>query len=348
MVQEFLETKRIWFIHSLERFTQSGNWKIKSTVLAILLSLFFAFPSYQTYLSGKLESKWSAISEQIKDPFSPKEYSDMSHNSKLAFRLTVPVIAHVLHVDRIGCFVIQAICFIILFYTLLSLAYSVTQDKITSLLILGGIAFMFVGNVLVSDLRAIFDVVAFCFIALTIRDLPLTSFTLQDLMKLKSPAIAVVFSWLLYFLLRWSLGHYFGLKTSDGGTNMLSKQLNNILFGAWTGLEGFWVIVGLGCILLYLKRYYLLLLVISGAMLVVMYVAYSVIDITRSFAYIFPVIFIFLQVLAKLENREAIRKYALITFLICLFPTYYTDGEGGILYYFPLPFRIAGLFMHGS
>jgi hypothetical protein len=383
MVQEFLETKRIWFIHSLERFTQSGNWKIKSTVLAILLSLFFAFPSYQTYLSGKLESKWSAISEQIKDPFSPKEYSDMSHNSKLAFRLTVPVIAHVLHVDRIGCFVIQAICFIILFYTLLSLAYSVTQDKITSLLILGGIAFMFVGNVLVSDLRAIFDVVAFCFMALTmlsrnfffilgyallayftderalvasglifiwfiIRDLPLTSFTLQDLMKLKSPAIAVVFSWLLYFLLRWSLGHYFGLKTSDGGTNMLSKQLNNILFGAWTGLEGFWVIVGLGCILLYLKRYYLLLLVISGAMLVVMYVAYSVIDITRSFAYIFPVIFIFLQVLAKLENREAIRKYALITFLICLFPTYYTDGEGGILYYFPLPFRIAGLFMHGS
>jgi hypothetical protein len=82
------------------------------------------------------------------------------------------------------------------------------------------------------------------------------------------------------------------------------------------------------------------------AMLVVMYIAYSVIDITRSFAYIFPVIFIFLHILSRMENPARLRQYVFLSFLICLVPTYYTDGEGSILYYFPLPFRIAGLFMH--
>jgi hypothetical protein len=77
-----------------------------------------------------------------------------------------------------------------------------------------------------------------------------------------------------------------------------------------------------------------------------MYIAYSVIDITRSFAYIFPVIFIFLHILSRMENPARLRQYVFLSFLICLVPTYYTDGEGSILYYFPLPFRIAGLFMH--
>jgi hypothetical protein len=382
MTFEYLHALYLRFLGWLNAFTSAGNWKFKITFLALALSLFFAFPSYQTYLSGKLNEKWEAVSEQIKAPLATHDnYSNDSHFSKLAFRLTVPMIAHVLHVDRVGCFLIQGVFFVLMFYVLLSLAYAVTNDKVLASLILLGFAFMFVGNVLVSDLRAVFDGVAFCFMALTmlnrnfflvlifsllayftderalvasgliliwfvIREKQLDTFSLKDFFRLNAASLALVCSWVVYFIGRYLLGHIFGLKTSTGGTNMLSHQLNNILFGAWTGLEGFWVLVLLGFLALWIRRFYVLGFAIVLAMLVVMYIAYSVIDITRSFAYIFPVIFIFLHILSRMENPARLRQYVFLSFLICLVPTYYTDGEGSILYYFPLPFRIAGLFMH--
>src|ERR1035437_1651913 len=151
MLFYFLRSKKLQFFSWLERFTGSSNWKIKITLLSIVLSLFFAFPSYQTYRAGKFDDKWDAVTTQISAPFQQRDYSAQSHFSKLAFRLTVPVIANVLHLQRLGCFVIDYLFFILMFYLLLLLSFQITQDRIAATLITFGFAFMFVGNVLVSD-----------------------------------------------------------------------------------------------------------------------------------------------------------------------------------------------------
>lgn len=378
MLLNFLHSKKQQFFFRLEKFTASSNWKIKITLLSVVLSLFFAFPSYQTYLSGRFEDKWSAIDAQVKEPFVQHNYDDFSHFSKLAFRITVPLIAHALHLGRAGCFLIQYVCFLLLFYFLLSLAFASVQDKISAALISFAFAFMFVGNVLVSDLRALFDVTAFCFIAAAmyfrnpllvilfsllafftderaliasplmliwflVRSSDKNNFSFQDLFRFTSKVFTLLVSWLLYGALRYFFATHFGLHSGTGGTNMFAKQVNNFLFGAWTGLEGFWLIIFLGFILLYVNRSWSLMFVTAAAMLLVMVIAFSVVDITRSVAYLFPAVFIFLELLRKNESAEFVRKISLFTFLICLFPTYYTDGEGAIWFFYPLPVRVIGL-----
>jgi hypothetical protein len=371
-----LRSKKLQFFSWLERFTGSSNWKIKITLLSIVLSLFFAFPSYQTYRAGKFDDKWDAVTTQISAPFQQRDYSAQSHFSKLAFRLTVPVIANVLHLQRLGCFVIDYLFFILMFYLLLLLSFQITQDRIAATLITFGFAFMFVGNVLVSDVRALFDCAAFALMLLVMvnrnffliilfallafftdeRALITSSlialwFMVRDskeqlTLKFNSSFIALVCSWIFYFILRYLLGFYFGLKTESGWTMDFAKQLDCLFFGLWTGLEGFWIPVVVALILLCLKRNFILLSGIIASMLVVLAVAFAVIDITRSIAYIFPVIFISLHIIQKTESLHFVRNIALLTFIVCLFPTYYTDGGGTLWFFYPLPMRIIGIFAH--
>ena len=241
---------------------------------------------------------------------------------------------------------------------------------------------MFVGNVLVSDLRALFDVTAFCLMAaamlsenflLILICLLLSYFTderaliasplifiwfvvikykateksgFYSLLKPDSSKIALISSWPIYFSIRYLLGSIFGLSTGTVGAYVFAGQINNIMFGWWTGLEGFWIIVFACFILLYIKKDWLLGLLLFASIMAVSFIAFSVIDITRSMAYLFPVIFISLRLLKMHESELVLQKIALLVFIVCLFPTYYTDGEGTILYYYPLPFRIVGIFTH--
>ena len=155
-------------------------------------------------------------------------------------------------------------------------------------------------------------------------------------------------SWAIYFALRYLLGTLFGLHTESGGTNLMLEQMNNWLFGLWTGLEGWWLPVLAGLLLMLLQRRFAFTALFVLAMGLVVVVAWSVMDITRSMAYIFPAVFIGLAVVSRSETSATMRKLVLLTFMLCLFPTYYTDSDRLILYYHTLPLRLLGLFTHGG
>ncbi|MEG3882449.1 hypothetical protein QT972_34410, partial [Microcoleus sp. herbarium7] len=77
--------------------------------------LLFAFPSYER-LDTEFAESWRAVLEQGAHPFKITEYDPSSHQAKMTFRLTVPLAARFLHLDRTGLLLLQALCGIILFY----------------------------------------------------------------------------------------------------------------------------------------------------------------------------------------------------------------------------------------
>jgi hypothetical protein len=364
-----------------ERFTAGRYWKWKAAALFVPLSLVVACPSFTSVDSGTWADKWDAFLTQAEAPFTPHHYDSDSHFAKLAFRLTVPVVAHVLHLGKGGCIVLMVVCLFGLFYFLAGLAEKALAGRPDAFILTLGACFIFLGNVLVSDMRAVFDVVSFVMMAAAMytrssavlvpmlllgyfnderaliasplillwhlvegRSVPI----LRELFRAPRIAWMVPVSWLIYFALRHLLGTLFGLQIESGGTNLMLEQMNNWMFGLWTGLEGWWLPVLAGFMLLLLQRRFAFTALFAAAMAVVVVVAWSVIDITRSMAYIFPAVFIGLAVVARSETPATMRKLVLLTFLLCLFPTYYADSDRMILYYHTLPLRLLGLFTHGG
>lgn len=359
----------------IEKHLSSKYWKIKIIVFSVFLSLFFASPAYDLFFIGEGSKYWSEVMKQIDDPFQPRDYDPDSHASKLAFRLTPPLIAHFLGLNIVGCLIMQFIAFATLFYFVLQLTYKITQDTVATTLLIWAFAFIYPGNVLCSDMRGIFDVVAFCLLAICmfsrnsyvitlssffasftderaliassliflwflLRDTNFNCLRLKSFYRTNKSVFALLLSWLMYYIARTLLSYFFHLRISKGGTDLFLKQINILPFGIWTGLEGFWLIILLSFIIIVNKHKWFFLLVYITSLSIISFVALSVYDITRSMAYIFPSIFVSLYMIRQYESKLFIRYCSLIVFLICLFPTYYIGDKIFTNTSYPLPMRL--------
>src|SRR5258708_6253411 len=103
-------------ISIVERLTHRPQWRLQSAVLATALSLLSAFPDYDTVFTPDGVEHWQALRQQCANPLAPRDYPYGSHASKIAFRLTVPTLAHVLHLDIYGLLALQLVCLVAMFY----------------------------------------------------------------------------------------------------------------------------------------------------------------------------------------------------------------------------------------
>ncbi len=169
--------------------------------------------------------------------------------------------------------------------------------------------------------------------------------SIKDFLNLNSRMWALAISWIAYFSIRFALGYFVGLRTNVEGMmdfflNHSLGNINSAPFGIWSGLEGFWVIVGVSHLCLVLQRRWSLLFIYSAVVLVVVLAALWTFDITRSMAYLTPAIFISCYVLYRSETPRVIRYVVLVSFILCLFPTYYAGGANTIMWLYPLPLQI--------
>lgn len=360
---------------TIEKHLSSKYWKIKIIVFSVFLSLFFASPAYDLFFIGEGSKYWSEVMKQIDDPFQPRDYDPDSHASKLAFRLTPPLIAHFLGLNIVGCLIMQFIAFATLFYFVLQLTYKITQDTVATTLLIWAFAFIYPGNVLCSDMRGIFDVVAFCLLAICmfsrnsyvitlssffasftderaliassliflwflVRDTDFNYLRLKPFYKINKSVFALLLSWLIYYIARTLLSYFFHLKISTGGTNLFLQQIDILPFGIWTGIEGFWLLVISSFTIIIYRHRWSFLLAYTISLFTIIIVAMSVYDITRSMAYLFPSIFISLHIIKQDKSIFIIRRGLLTILLICLFPTYYVGDNILANVSYPLPLRL--------
>lgn len=342
----------------IERFTSVPGWKIKYALALFLLAICFATPAYRALIKAQFElDTWARVEHQIRKPFTPFPVEDInSHAGKKSFRLTVPVIARILHLNKYGIFILQNLLGIAFLYFLLKMIETVTGDRHCAFWLGLAFATIYVGRACFIDIYSWFDGWAFLFLllAMLIRNhagifvcCSLAAWTDER----AALALSLVFLWwwlkqrekgtpkTVWLASRWFtvalafgaylLGRHFlhvryGLETPAEVANLqvFYRQMDFFAIGGWTFLEGLWLIVFAALLVLVYERRFLLtgtmLLLIAGFSLV----ALMVYDITRSGAYLFPLVFICLLLLKSNGiSRGQLRKIVMCVATVCvIFP----------------------------
>jgi hypothetical protein len=135
----------------------------------------------------------------------------------------------------------------------------------------------------------------------------------------------------------------FGIATDTVGVSpkLALVQFNNFPAGAWTGLEGGWLLVLAATMILIRGRRLLFLAAYLGAIAIILVVSMCVYDITRSMAYLLPAIFVALDVLAEVESIPDLRLICGMSSLVSIIsPNYCAVVDTLIFWNVPLPVRL--------
>jgi len=144
-------------------------------LLSALIGLCFNFPAYQLNLdvfglSGPQQhSKWhvairQVLNEQIAHPLTPTSVARNEtgdHTEKMSFRLSMPIVGHVLALNLGKLMLVQQLCGVLFLGMISFLAYSATGDKVCAVLLPFGFAFCYAGQACFLDMFPLFDGMAY-------------------------------------------------------------------------------------------------------------------------------------------------------------------------------------------
>lgn len=306
----------------------------------MLLALFLAFPRPELLLGGAPSPETQTFLQKAAHPFTMVEATTGSHQSKLAFRLLPPVLAHGLGLGATGCKLLETAFGVWLLWLALALGERITGDRLCG--VLSGLltAGLLAGTASFIEFRCMFDGAAIALlIAAMLTQRPLwiallvflSAWTDErgfigaglvwlfhalpqthrwrtfPLALVRPESLAVAAAWAAYLAGRWWLSETYGLvmDTNEIGWGVLFEQRNNAALGIWSALEGAWIPVALAGLALTLTRRWPTLLLGLLATSAVILAALSVRDITRSMAYLLPLFFLALRVLRGNDEKES-------------------------------------------
>jgi hypothetical protein len=361
-----------------ERWTKGRFWVWRVVGITTAVSLFMAFPSYDSLRGGETGKTWQAVMIKAVDPAHNllQDFGPGTNAAKVNFRLLMPLLARVTGVRIPGLLVLQGLAGILLFYLLTVLAYRATASRPTAALVTLMTGATYAGIASFVELRGLFDGISICMLlaclyfsnplvialvifaagwnderALLASVLVVVARVAQDeggqdgrlRPFLQRSLLGLYAGWLLHVASRWYYSTHFNIAFNLGGTGLhvLIDQLNMIPMGAWTALEGAWLLV-LACLLvLYRRERYLLCLLFIAALASLLLVSFSVVDVSRSTAYCLPAVVVCLAVLSRTERSLDLWRLCCIACILSLgWPTYYAGGKTSIWWQYPLPVQV--------
>ncbi|HTW66837.1 MAG TPA: hypothetical protein VME17_19590 [Bryobacteraceae bacterium] len=360
----------------IDRLVAGPYWKLRALCAVVALALFRAFPNYDVLDTNFFQTKWRDVQVKFDHPLidMSRIFSAGSHESKLTFRLTVPVLAHVLHLHEVGLLIVFAIAGVALLYLVLKMAFALTGNKRVALLVCLATACAWPGEAAFQELRGgYYDALALCLLlgacaarsSLLVGALVFLAAWTDERALLAASFVFLLYvyestgdirSWLAgkpaavivgaaaYLASRESLtvAQSYTLATSGVGFAVLARQVNVIPIAIWSGLAGCWILVCFGALALFRQRRYFFSWVFCAAMAGMIVASLAVVDVTRSMAYCLPALLVTLAALGKSENVKRLEKLAAISAAISfLVPTFYLEGSTGLWLLYPLPIQIA-------
>ena len=360
--------------HILEWVLSGSNWKLKSLSFVLLITFFRAFPSYDAWSSTFVKWKWSCVQAKFDHPLADtgRMFPANTHESQLTFRLTAPIVAHVLHFGQTGMMLFFAGAGLLLLYTSINLAYRITEVKAVALFTTLAIGCAWPGMASFHEFRGgYYDALALCLLLLaysarswwlTIALVFLAAWTDERALvaiafmpffalehssrnpgltksRLSAAAIGVI----LYLSVRAFLVTRYGyrLDTTDIGWAVAVKQLNIVPLALWSGLGVSWLIVLVATLTLFVERRYLAGISFLGVVAAASGSALIVMDVTRGASYCLPAVFAALYILHQsLPLRQIERLTAITAALAVAIPTFYIEGSTGVWWLYPLPIQV--------
>jgi hypothetical protein len=363
-----LETRVNNWIHSI---TNQKNWLIVSAVLFTAIALFFSFPSY----SDLNPTEWQPLFDKANNLLANSSYGEGTHAAKLTFRLVLPTIVHFTHLNITGVLILLGIVGMLNFYLVTRLANSILHDKREAFIIGICTALIYLGKCSFTELRGtMFDGLAmffllcalntrngfllalFVFLAAWTDERALVASLLvwmfyivkndhkrMGLRLFTTQALCIYAAWAAYAAGRYYLGYVYGMHPDNKGVGLsvLLNQINNIPLGIWSALEGLWIIVLYGMLLLWREQRYFEWLKFAGMCALILLIGVSVVDITRSVLYIYPAVFVALLTIHKYADKTTLNRLLWLALILCFaYPAYYTGGKSSIWWTYPLPLQL--------
>ena len=364
------------FLTKLDRFSQMKNWQIKLSLVLFVYILFVAFPSFDL-LHKDFAGGWTILFRHADHLLTPVPYAPESHEAKLAFRLLIPVIVRLFHLNMLGVLLFQFLAGWVSWILFMKIIEKFTGDKITAAILALAMACINFSKCTLDIRGVFFDNIAFLFllipfvytrsiiifICITLaawideRAFVASSFLFlfllfnrhekNSVLKIAS----VVMAWIGYIGLRYYLSQTYHLSTptTGAGFTTIIAQMNNWHLGIISGLEGFWIFPLLFILYKIKERKWLEAVVFSANILVIILIALSVVDISRSMSYLFISIPLVIQYLSQKESISDLRKIAAIALVLSfLFPAYYFSSVRESYWSYPLPLQIIRIFFVSS
>ena len=320
-------------------------WKAKSLVAVLALAMLHAFPAYDAVRSEFVESTWRSVQVKFDHPFTDmaKAFPPASHEGKLTFRMTVPLLARTFHLGLRGILLFNGCLGVLLLYQVLALAHRLTADRTVAFWVCLAIACAWPGQTAFHEFRGgYYDAAALCalMLAMSARSAVaawiwafLAAWTderslvaLPLVLTVSSHRAALLAAGGGYVLARIALATSYATPTEGIGLTVFLAQIATVPLGVWTGLGGGWILAAGSLIALLWRRELHMAAVLAAAFGPVILTAALVTDITRSAAYCLPGVFAALSIL---NGGRRLRTPAIVgASLSFLIPSYYVEGLG--------------------
>jgi hypothetical protein len=296
------------------------RWLLLGTVLCALLPPLFSWPELPA-MPGDANAAWrqywrEVVKLKVDNPWFDytRAFPAESNQAKRNFRITVPVIAHA---TGLGIKAVPAVRFafqVLLIVCLLLAAERACGDRVAALAAALAVAGTYVGTSVWMDDWGWFDncAQALMLLALALRRpfwvgaaVIAAAFT-DERALVAVPLMALFHAWTggrrglvwapvaaipCYLLARVLIGAAFRIATASAGIGTAAMILPNLrvsTLGAWSSLEGGWLLVAVACLAALRIRNRIAALFLAVACLVPVAASVLVIDFSRSASYAFP------------------------------------------------------------
>ncbi len=347
-------------------------WVLIIVLVTLFISLFCSFPSYQSFDQILKENRPAEVSQQISNLAA---YWNSNSGRNTAFRITVPIISVLLGLDIRGAYGLQFLSGILLFYFIARIAERESRSRVLALLITLSVGGIYAGITSFWEFRAKYDGIALLFLLIALwsdspwiitPSLVLAAFTDERAILASSfvflwwlakkydtekslvnsafnrPTVSVIIALVITLAFRLVITNLYHVTTYVQANQefLLLNQINMIPMGLWTGLEAGWAIVLLALLALIRKKQYLILGLFTFFILLQSIVALSIIDITRSMAYLLPAYLLAFRIVIP-EIKNDLRLATLyVAILNLFFVNYVAGGKSSIWWIYPFPIQM--------
>lgn len=360
-----------------ESFTAGRYWVLETLFLAVLFSVLFSGGVDDRRLSVATGDYWfPAYFQKIEHPLLDvaKNNPPGNHEAKLNFRLTVPVILHILRVpaDQRWTLPVLAVCGTCALIAISCVfAFRVTGDRVCGLYAALAVSATYIGSF---GFAMYYDTIALSQIALAMlpgvswpwkgllvftasftdeRALPASLFLLVQILcapsgqKMRERVfrpdfLAVIAGMVAYCAGRLALEKFAGLTSPLAGIGP-GFLLTNAPFwhaGVWLALKGGWLLAGVAAICLWRNRQFPALAAFLFVTALCVGGGFLVEDVLRSTAYVFPAFLVALAVIGKDENTRWMRLYCLAAFLVSAIAGNYNVWRSQITWFQPVAAKV--------
>jgi len=367
-------------ISACESLAASRYWRIKGLLLIVLgVLIFHGFPGIRSVITqasetyAAVEIKAQDLTHDLTEDFDPQ-----SNMAKQNFRLVMPIISRIFHLNGVGLYIVQVGFGLGILYLSMLISQRVTNDKVVAILITVLVATIWAGETGFLEVNSRYDAPSIFFLLLAVysrnplvivmsiflagwndeRGLIGSSlvfvfhyvvFWLNN--KQNNHArftiynfvlysmLAVIAGWVIYLVSRFTYAQVFQVSAlSVDILHYLRSNINWFPFGLWTAFEGGWFMVILAFAILMGQKLYVPMLLSAGALIVVLVTALAVVDISRSMAYALPMIFVAIYILNRYIEQGVLRKVVCVSAVVAALWPMYYL-EHSLLWITPLPLQ---------